>query len=77
MAAKVSLGIIPFSQAADLSAVGRMGNALASAGMSAAGQLFYGLGMLTNIVPLITVPRVAKARAANDTVGVHEAVGLG
>jgi Na+-driven multidrug efflux pump len=67
--------ILPITSATDLFWVGRMGEALAVAGQSAANQMYSTLSWFTSTIPTITVPRVSEARAAGNETAVQEAVG--
>lgn len=62
-------------QASDLFWVGKLGEALAVASLSAVNQLYSTFNLLTSTIRTVTAPRVAKARATNDTAGVQEAIG--
>mgnify|MGYP003685618467 CR=1 FL=1 len=71
----VSFLILPISQATDLFWVGRMGEALAVAGQASANQMYSTLSWVTNTIPTVTVPVVAKATAAGEETAVQEALG--
>lgn len=73
--AVLSFLILPIAQATDLFWVGRMGEALAIAGQASANQLYSTLSWVTNTIPTITVPVVAKARAAGDEAAIQDALG--
>jgi len=77
---KLSLPVIgnfainPLIGAVDLFWVGRMGNALAVAGMAAANQVFTSTFWLTSFLPSVTATMIAKENAAGNKKGVQDAV---
>ena len=73
--AVVSFMILPIAQATDLFWVGRMGEALAVAGQSAANQVYSTCAMVTSTIPTILTPRVAAAHANGDNEEVQRAIG--
>ena len=73
--AVVSFMILPIAQATDLFWVGRMGEALAVAGQSAANQVYSTCAMVTSTIPTILTPRVAAAHANGDKEEVQRAIG--
>ena len=46
--------------------IGKLGEALATAGQAAANQVYSTAALLSNVIPVVTVPLVAKAHAAAD-----------
>ena len=75
MPAIVNFLVLPITQAVDLFWVGRMGEALATAGQAAANQVFSSAFWLVSFVPTITTPRVAAANAKGDKEEVQRVVG--
>lgn len=73
--AMVNFLILPLTGATDLFWVGKIGNALANAGQAAADQVYSTAALLTNVIPIVTVPLVAKAHAAGDQEEVQRQVG--
>jgi len=73
--AVVSFMILPIAQATDLFWVGRMGEALAVAGQSAANQVYSTCSMVTSTIPTILTPRVAAAHANGNKEEVQKAIG--
>ena len=71
----VNFLVLPITQAVDLFWVGRMGEALATAGQAAANQVFSSAFWLVSFVPTITTPRVAAANAKGDKEEVQRVVG--
>lgn len=67
--------ILPITSSTDLYFIGKTGSALAVAGTSAANQVFSTAGLLTSVIPTITVPLVAKAHSSGDTEGVQRSIG--
>ena len=67
--------ILPITQSVDLFFIGQLGSALAIAGQAAANQVFSTAAWTVSVIPVVTTPRVAKARAANDEAEVQAAVG--
>lgn len=67
--------ILPITGAVDLFFIGKLGEALATAGQSAANQVYSTAALLTNVIPVVTVPLVAKAHAAGDQAEVQRQVG--
>ena len=67
--------ILPVTGAVDLFFIGKLGSALATAGQSAANQVYSTAALLTNVIPVVTVPLVAKAHAANNKEEVQRQVG--
>lgn len=66
--------ITPLVGAVDLFWVGRMGNALAIAGQSAANQVFSSTFWLASYLPSVTATLVSKENAKGDEDGVQTAV---
>lgn len=75
MPAFINFLILPITGAVDLFFIGQLGSALAAAGQAAANQVYSTAALLTNVVPVVTVPLVAKAHAANDPAEVQRQVG--
>ena len=71
----VNFLILPITGAVDLFFIGKLGSALAAAGQSAANQVYSTAALLTNVIPVVTVPLVAKAHAAKDQAEVQRQVG--
>lgn len=71
----VNFLILPITGAVDLFFIGKLGSALATAGQAAANQVYSTAALLTNVVPIVTVPLIAKAHAANDEAEVQRQVG--
>lgn len=69
-----NFAINPLVGAVDLFWVGRMGNALALAGMSAANQVFNSAFWLFSFLPTITAPLVSKAHARGDKEQVQDLI---
>eukprot|EP00816_Leptocylindrus_hargravesii_P011513 CAMPEP_0196807346 /NCGR_PEP_ID=MMETSP1362-20130617/7330_1 /TAXON_ID=163516 /ORGANISM="Leptocylindrus danicus, Strain CCMP1856" /LENGTH=606 /DNA_ID=CAMNT_0042181243 /DNA_START=185 /DNA_END=2002 /DNA_ORIENTATION=+ len=69
-----NFAISPLVGAVDLFWVGRMGNALALAGMSAANQVFNSAFWLFSFLPTITAPLVSKAHARGDKEEVQDLI---
>jgi len=67
--------ILPITQSVDLFWIGKLQNALAIAGQAAANQVFSTAAWVTSVIPTVTTPRVAKARASGDDAEVQAAVG--
>ena len=67
--------ILPVTGAVDLFFIGKLGSALAAAGQAAANQVYSTAALLTNVLPVVTVPLVAKAYAAGDEEEVKRQVG--
>ena len=67
--------ILPVTGTIDLLYIGRLGSALATAGQAAANQVYTTAGLLTSVIPVVTVPLVAKAHAAGDREEVQRQVG--
>ena len=67
--------ILPVTGAVDLFFIGKLGSALAAAGQAAANQVYSTAALLTNVLPVVTVPLVAKAYAAGDQEEVKRQVG--
>jgi hypothetical protein len=73
----VNFLILPITGAVDLFFIGKLGSALATAGQAAANQVYSTAALLTNVVPIVTVPLIAKAHAAKDETEVQRQVGGG
>lgn len=73
--AMVNFLILPLTGAVDLFWIGKIGSALANAGQAAADQVYSTAALLTNVIPIVTVPLVAKAHAAGNTEEVQRQVG--
>jgi len=69
--------ILPITQSVDLFFIGKLNCALAIAGQAAANQIFSSAAWISSVVPVVTVPRVARAKAAGDEEAVQRAVGEG
>ena len=69
-----NFAINPLIGAVDLFWVGRMGNALALAGMAAANQVFNSAFWLFSFLPTITAPLVSKAHARGDKEEVQDLI---
>jgi len=69
-----NFAINPLIGAVDLFWVGRMGNALALAGMAAANQVFNSAFWLFSFLPTITAPLVSKAHARGDQEEVQDLI---
>ena len=67
--------ILPITGAVDLLFIGQLGEALATAGQAAANQVYSTAALLSNVIPVVTVPLVAKAYAAGDEEEVQRQVG--
>jgi len=67
--------ILPITQSVDLFFIGKLNSALAIAGQAAANQVFSSAAWIVSVIPTVTVPRVAKAKAAGDMEEVQRAVG--
>lgn len=67
--------ILPITNSVDLFFIGKLQNALAVAGQAAANQIFSTAAWATSVIPTVTTPRVAKARAKGDEAEVQAAVG--
>jgi len=67
--------ILPLTGTIDLFFIGRLGSALATAGQAAANQVYSTAALLTSVVPVVTVPLIAKAHAAGDQQEVQRQVG--
>ena len=73
--ALINFLILPVTGAIDLVFIGKLGSALATAGQAAANQVFSTAAILTSVLPVVTVPLVAKAHAAGDQKEVQRQVG--
>lgn len=73
--ALINFLILPITAAVDLLFIGKIGSALATAGQAAANQVYSTAALLTNVIPVVTVPLVAKAHAAGNTDDVQRQVG--
>jgi len=71
----VNFAILPLVGAVDTFWVGRMKNALALAGQSAANQVFSSTFWILSFLPSVVTPLVAKAVGSGDTASVKERVG--
>ena len=67
--------VLPLTGAIDLGLIGQLGSALATAGQAAANQVYSTAALLSNVIPIVTVPLVAKAHAAGDEEAVQRQVG--
>ena len=67
--------ILPITQSVDLFFIGKLQSALAIAGQAAVNQIFSSAAWCVSVIPVVTTPRVAKARAAGDERAVQAAVG--
>lgn len=70
-----NLAVVPLVQAVDTFWVGRMGNALAQAGQSAAGTTFFTVYFLVAFVPTMTAPLVAAATGRGDSAAAEARIG--
>jgi len=71
----VNFAILPLVGAVDTFWVGRMKNALALAGQSAANQVFSSTFWILSFLPSVVTPLVAKAVGSGDTASVKDRVG--
>ena len=69
--AVINFMILPLTNSVDLYWVGRMGDALATAGMGAANQVFSSVAWLTGFIPTVATPMIAGAAARGDTEAVQ------
>ena len=72
--AMLNLAVIPLVGAVDIFFIGKMNNALAISGSSAANQVFTSTFWIFSFLPLLVTPLVAAASAAGDSDAVQSRI---